>query len=300
MEFFRRYFDVYSTDTLELAPTSYVTRRTFITSAFDCHRFREQLIDIIKCNNIDVVIPASHYSIKALDELREDVKRCGALPLLSNSEALAICCDKYKTALFLESNGMQIPKVYDPSELHGAKMDFPLFIKPRDGAGAKNSFKVENEKELAFFLDYVPNPLVQKYVTGQEYTIDVFSDLSSNVVCAVPRKRLEVRDGEMTKGVTEKNRTLITYASEVARKLGTIGPICVQCFEVDGGYNFTEINPRFGGGITLSIAAGADVPLYLHAAISGAPLRYDESWIDGLYVSRAYKDFYRGRQSLGT
>lgn len=48
------------------------------------------------------------------------------------------------------------------------------------------------------FLEY----LVHEFF--EEFTCDLYFDKSHHLKCVVPRKRLEVRDGEMSKGITQK------------------------------------------------------------------------------------------------
>ena len=51
------------------------------------------------------------------------------------------------------------------------------------------------------------------------------------------------------------------------------GVFCCQCRRGnDGQPRFFEVNPRFGGGSTLSIAAGVNLPLYLLQEVLGLPI----------------------------
>jgi hypothetical protein len=65
----------------------------------------------------------------------------------------------------------------------------------------------------------------------------------------------------------------------------------VQCFERGGHFYFNEINPRFGGGLTFSIASGAPFVSYLERMIAGEDLEYNEEWTGHLTYSRASRDF---------
>ena len=54
---------------------------------------------------------------------------------------------------------------------------------------------------------------------------------------------------------------------------GLWGVFCCQCRRgPDGVARFFEINPRFGGGAPLSVAAGANLPLYLIQEVLGMPI----------------------------
>ena len=64
-------------------------------------------------------------------------------------------------------------------------------------------------------------------------------------------------------------------AFELAMKLGGVGPLTVPCFvgeQADSAIHFTEINPRVGGGLLLSIAAGANYPKQIIRMALGQPI----------------------------
>jgi carbamoyl-phosphate synthase large subunit len=112
----------------------------------------------------------------------------------------------------------------------------------------------------------------------------------------VPRLRIEVRSGEVSKSRVVKDSRIMAQARRVVELLGAgPGVITVQLFRTkDGRLRFNEINPRFGGGAPLSIQAGADFPKWILQELTGkepqiAPrgftngltmLRYDdEVWV---------------------
>jgi carbamoyl-phosphate synthase large subunit len=83
--------------------------------------------------------------------------------------------------------------------------------------------------------------------------------------CIVPRERIEVRGGEVNKGVTRKNEILEYLNRRMGRLEGAKGCINLQIFQ----HNQTkklygiEINPRFGGGFPLSYEAGGNYPKWI-------------------------------------
>jgi len=166
-----------------------------------------------------------------------------------------------------------------------------VFIRPRFGSGAKQCFIARNEQELAFFREYAPDPIIQEYIKGDEYTVDILADMQSHPIMVVPRRRIEARDGEIVKGVTVADAYLIQHCADITRHLHLIGLNCIQCIKRDESYFFTEINPRFGGGITMSIKAGADFPLHLREIVETGTSTPDGRWEAGKTFARAYRDF---------
>ena len=131
--------------------------------------------------------------------------------------------------------------------------------------------------------------MVQEFIEGQEYTVDVLVDFDGRVRCVVPRLRMEVRTGEVSKAQTVRCPEVIEQSKRLVETLGA-GPgiITIQCFlTTDGNIKFIEINPRFGGGVPLSIRAGADFPRWiLQLWLGDSPRIRQDVWQDGLVMLR--------------
>ena len=153
-----------------------------------------------------------------------------------------------------------------------ADLKFPLFVKPRFGRGSIGAFRADNARELEFFLSYVPGPVIQEFLSGVEYTIDVFCDFDGNAISAVPRERTVIRAGVIDRGRTVCDRALLDLAAQCAAVLKFEGACNIQCRVVNGRPVIFEINPRFSGGIPLTIAAGADFPRMLIELTLGRPV----------------------------
>ena len=186
----------------------------------------------------------------------------GVRIVVSPPRTTALCDDKYVTCRTLETLGIDAAPSFLPDALP-AELTFPLFIKPRVGRGGVGAFPVRNARELAFFVDYVPNPVVQAFLDGPEFTIDLLCDFAGRPIAVVPRERVVVRAGVVDRGRTVANPALIQLGLKCASALRFIGAVNIQCRLVDGRPVVFEINPRFSGGIPLTIAAGADFPRWL-------------------------------------
>lgn len=127
--------------------------------------------------------------------------------------------------------------------------------------------------------------MLQEYVGGDEYTIDVFLDFDSNPITIVPRLRLATRSGEISKGLIVKHRIIIDTIKNMMDKFKFIGHITVQ-LKIDKEIKIIEINPRFGGGAPMSIAAGADSCENLYRLLMGEQLSYNEDYEDDVYFLR--------------
>src|SRR6266542_449428 len=112
--------------------------------------------------------------------------------------------------------------------------------------------------------------MVQACCRGEAFSIDVFSDLDSRCLNAVPRTMIESKGGESIKGMTIRDTALIELGRHVAETLGLVGPANIQCFrEPNGSHCVTDINPRFGGAFPLPTAAGSRYPELALALAAG-------------------------------
>ena len=133
------------------------------------------------------------------------------------------------------------------------------------------------------FLEYL-SP--EKYL---EITIDLYFDKNHLLKCAVPRERIEVRSGEVSKSVTRKNDLYKMICSKFSFCKGFRGCITLQVFrnrltnEIYG----SEINPRFGGGYPLTYLSNANYPeMIIKEYLLNEDLSFFDGWISNLLMLR--------------
>lgn len=229
----------------------------------------ERLLEICREEGVSLIVPLYEPEFDVLDRARDRFEAIGVKLVLSDRQILEICGDKRKTAAFFEKYKIPAPKTFSEEEVEeitaGKAAEYPLILKPVRGMGSEGIFLARNRKELAFFYEYAgDNVLVQECVTGREYTMDVLCDFDGEPVYIVPRIRLEVISGEVSKSRVDMRERVIKETEKLLaalKKEGCVcGPMTIQCFfsEEENAIYFIEINPRFGGGVPLAFAAGAD------------------------------------------
>ncbi len=288
------------TDIDPLAPALKVADRSYLVPRSNSGNFIKKLIKIVKNEHADLIFPLIDPDIPILAANRNTLEFSGACVVVISKEMAKITADKWLTYQFFRSLDIPTPSTWLDSEERKSNLDYPVFIKPRFGSAGKKTFKVCNEKELSFFLDYVPNPIIQEYLAGPEITNDVICDFEGNILAVVSRKRIEVRWGEVAKGITIYDSSIIDNCVRVAKKLKAIGPITIQCILKDGVPHFTEINARFGGGVPLGIAAGVDSPCWLLAKPAGIEAKIPPlgSYKVGLTLTRFDDSFFLSEEDI--
>jgi carbamoyl-phosphate synthase large subunit len=265
--------------------------------------FVPRLLDLCERHAVDLIVPTTDREWPVWGEASHRFAATGTTVAVSAPEVLAIASDKQRTHDWLVVNGFPTVRQTQPAVAFSnpAIWPVPLIAKPRFGSASEGVSLVRNTTELEMLVarDEAPVPLidgrpgdmvVQTMANGDEYTIDVLVDRSGQCLCAVPRRRLEVRAGEVSKAVTVRSEQLIDLAFGMAKALpGAYGVLNFQVFADEGSGELAviEINPRFGGGFPLSHQAGAHFARWLLEDVRNLPsTATKDGWREGLVMLR--------------
>lgn len=270
-----------------LAPACHVSDGFRVVESVTDENYIHNIIEI--CNELDIriIIPTIDTELQLLAENKTIFLREGIIPIVSSISLVQACRDKRIINDFFSNHKIDIPRNLDKNNLN-----FPLFIKPYDGSLSKDTFLINNESELTDYHFNNPKLMFMEYIDHSkhdEYTVDTYYDREGYLKCAVPRKRIFVRAGEVNKGVTHKNE-IVDYIKEKLPFIdGAIGCLTMQFFFNNESKRIVgiEINPRFGGGYPLSYLAGANYPKYLiDEYILDKSIEYFDEWEENLLMLR--------------
>jgi HAD superfamily hydrolase (TIGR01549 family) len=245
-----------------------------------------QLLQICQKDRIDLLIPTIDTDLAVLSQNVERFDAVGTKVLVSAADKIAICRDKNCTADFFESCGLKAPRTVN--DYHKYDGSYPCFIKPKDGSSSINAFKVQNESELKVYAEQIEDYIVQPFIEGCEYTVDIFCDYEGNPITITPRIRVAVRAGEVLKTEISMDEKIIEECRRLIEGFKPCGPMTVQLIRQNttGDDYYIEINPRFGGGAPLSMKAGARSAEAILKILSGETAGYTEIVDDGAIFSR--------------
>ena len=239
------------------------------------------LLKICEREKVDCLIPTIDTDLLILSEYKQDFEQIGTKVLVSRFEKIKICRDKNYTADYFISLGLKSPKPFNSVEKYEAELElkkqsFPAFIKPKDGSSSINAYKVDNLDDLKLYAEKIRDYVIQPFISGKEYTVDIFCDYDGNPVYITPRERLAVRSGEVLKTRIVQDETMIAEMQTLIEDYKPCGQITVQLIQDKntGDNYYIEINPRFGGGAPLSMKAGADSAEAVLKMLNGERLYY--------------------------
>jgi len=255
--------NVVTTDMDSLSPGLYFGTRHYMVPLTSDPRYIPIIKSICFRERIQLIIPTIDDELPIFGSRVEEFGAMGVRVAVSGERTGLLCNDKYLCSRFLGDKQLPFARTWLPDELDLSQVDYPMFLKPRTGRGSVGAFPINNEKELLFFREYVPDAVIQEYLDGKEFTIDVLADFNGDIISVVPRERIVVRSGVTDRGRTLKHNGMIQLAIEAAKALEIRGPANIQVKLEGDAATIFEVNPRFSGGIPLTIAAGADFPAWI-------------------------------------
>ena len=246
----------------------------------------ECLLDVCQEQEIKMVVPTIDTELKVLAKNKNFFASKGVTLVVSDYELINICRDKTLTNTYFEKIGIEVPKTLPVNDL-----TFPCFAKPISGSLSQDIRTLTSQLELdAWNIDKSKMMFMELVDTSvyNEFTIDIYYNAVGELSCIVPRQRLEVRGGEVSKALTDKS-IIPLIKSAMEKVQGAFGCLTLQVFKHHSNNTVLgiEINPRFGGGFPLSHLAGAQYPKWLiQEIILNQEIEYFDGWKNKLMMLR--------------
>jgi carbamoyl-phosphate synthase large subunit len=277
----------------------------FLVPECTSSEFVPELLRLCSEHAVRLVVPTIDTELLVLAEHRHQFAAVGTVVAVSDPETIRIGMDKRRTHEWLIAHGF--PTV-DQAEVGVVLADpeswaYPMMLKPVRGSASVGVAPVYTAEQLRSAAEARDDVVVQSIARGCEHTVDVFVDGAGRTRCVVPRRRLETRGGEVSKGMTVREPSLERLARQMSEALpGAYGALNIQIFlePESGACAVIEVNPRFGGGFPLSGHAGANFPCWMLEEVLGAPSTASaDEWSDGVVMLRYDEAVYVRRGDVG-
>jgi predicted ATP-grasp superfamily ATP-dependent carboligase len=231
-----------------------------------------------------VLMPV-HKETWLIAQHRERFEPHVSVPLTSH-ENMARTHDKGQLARLAEGMGILIPRTRQftsVDDLYRAvpEIEFPVFLKVREGASGVGLEKCDTPEELtATFKEFVEGyhlepeeyPLVQQFVDGEDYCVTALFD-QGTCVAKMTYRNVRAFPRETGAGALRETVPLPDAEAAAERLLSELQwhGMAELDFRVapDGTAYLIEVNPRFFGGLSQAIAANVDYPHLLFRIASG-------------------------------
>jgi carbamoyl-phosphate synthase large subunit len=259
----------------------------------DHPRFLEALLAIAAAHRVDALISTVAEELPALTAGVRGLSDAGVATWFPTLESVDLCCDKAAFAERLTALGVAHPPTTDDaSRLH--RVPGPWIVKPRSGRGSRGVRALDDARDVVQALTADADLIVQTRLTGSEFTADALVSRDRRLLTVVPRWREETKAGISVKGSTFDSEDVTTAVADALEATQLAGPANVQGFVGDdGAVTVVEINPRFSGGLPLTLAAGADVVSAYLTGIRHPDEELPTLWFTpGVRMSRYFAETY--------
>ena len=287
----------------EMSPACQAADKCFKVSRCTTPEFVSELADICVTENVRLVVPTIDTELQMLADHQQEFEATGARVVVSSPSVVRMARDKAATARFLNKHGIPTPRTALLGELLAEpnSWNWPVILKPLGGSSSAGIRWAESLRDAKLAARERPDYVAQELLHGREYTVNLFFDQAGNLRSAIPHYRYEVRAGEVSKGITERESILVSLAWKLGAVLkDAYGPLCFQTIVSGAGQaHVFEINARFGGGYPLAHEAGATFTRWLLEETAGLPSSVNDGWEEAVTMLRYDAAFFR-RTNAGT
>ena len=242
---------------------------------------------VTEAYGIEIIVPFVDQAITVAAEMR------AVASLFAPVSCESVCrlfFSKVQTHAWCVEHGIPVPST-DLSE-------FPLIAKPDQGSASRGIVELRDRAELDAFVARhdAGRYLIQKFVFGNEYTVDAYRSCSGgNINYLVPRIRIETQGGESIKTRTTRHPRIEELSRLIIETSGLAGATTLQFLEdgITGEIYLMEVNPRFGGGVLAAIGAGVNVARIVIDDLRKRTTNEVTDWEVGLLMMRRFQEIYR-------
>jgi len=243
--------------------------------------YLDRIRELIEEHEIAAVIPGTEPEVGVLAARREELP----VPVIANDSALMpLMLDKAQAEATLRELGVPVipSRPWEQRDRAVSDFGFPLCVKPTVGTGgSRGVYLVASRTDLDALEQVVgkeSRSIVQPYLGDgeEEYTVGVLSDRSANVIDSIvirrkliglsllASKRLGSGVATVSTGISQgfvvKHREIQDFSEDLARRLGSRGPLNLQLRIHAGEFYVFEIHPRFSGTTPIRASVGFNEP----------------------------------------
>lgn len=235
---------------------------------------------------IDYIFPAHDEVVVALAREQQHIP---AVVLTTSLETCLTTRSKRATYSALQQV-IRVPKLF---ALPPLASDYPVFVKPDCGQGSQGVTIVRSADALAAATAPLVDPLVCEYLSGEEYTVDCFSDRDHGLLFAGARVRRRMRNGISVNTAS----VLLEGVEAIARKIHSALQMRGAWFfqlkrAADGELALLEVAPRIAGSMSTHRVIGVNFPLLTIFEQERAPIRMLLNG-DDIELDRALRNRFR-------
>jgi len=275
----------------------------------------DELYHICKKEKVDVLIPCNTNELERFALVKSQFELIGTKVLVSDYDGLFIANDKIESYKFFKKHNIPTPLTlvtssYDELKTFLEANEGTTFVmKQRHGCGSRgfriigknNDFLGEkpngvfiDDEELKDVFNGEDEYIVQEYLAGDEYTVDVVS-YKGGVLSSACKKNENMENGVARKSTIVFNGGCIRQCMDVCKLLNLHGNIGFDLKCRDDGFPIIiDVNPRLTATVSLVAKAGQNLPYTALKIALGEtiPTSVAKQPKEGFSLIRRIEDYY--------
>lgn len=257
--------------------------------------YLQEIKNICLLEKVDVIIP-THTTEQSLfcENIQWFEEKNIKVIVCKNKDVLETLTDKYKASLSYESviTSNEVQTLEDV--LKYEKEEGQWCIKQKNNCGARGFYKIDFSKkqEIESVLNSNETNIIQKYLSGDEYTVDCFCKNGIVESCVV-KYNPRMENGVALESIVVNNTKVANVCKQICDKSCYSGPIGFDVKLDEFGKPFViDINPRFTATVSLCEKAGANIPLFALKDVLGMKVCFPKALNVGVMVVRKKRDIF--------
>jgi len=274
-------------------------------------KFLEYLVKILNRKKFDCIFPVREHTTGIISKYKEELSRYTNVPVPDYNIFLK-AYDKETSVKIAQDKKIPCANTFFKFDINKIKeiLGYPVVIKSsiKHGVGIAicnssdelvQKYKQMVEKHGKCFLqDFIPNG-------GEIGVYTIFNKKSEPVALSVQKRIRTIYPygGVSILRETIKNDKIVDIAFKYLKALKWFGPAMVE-FKVDARSNkakFMEINPRWWGSISLSVASGINFPYILYKMAKNDDIEPNLNYKVGVKCRSFYGDilwYFKSKNKL--
>ncbi len=285
--------EIHAADIDPFAPGLYLVppERRHLLKRGNHPQYVSHLLTLCAEHGIRAVVPTVDSELLPIARARDIFRSIEVKVLVADEQTLITTLDKWELIQACAFD-VPIPKTRLCTERLRWDDPFPCVVKPRIGSGSRGVYVLSEPSALESVARNGKN-LIQEFLPGEEYSVDLYVGQNGAVHAAVPRLRLKVDSGVAITSRTVFDYEVIISACSVAQLINLRGVANIQ-FRRDhrGIPKLLEVNPRFAGTMSLTVQSGVNIPQIAIDELFGHPPQPGIMPFQEIGMVRTYRDTY--------
>jgi carbamoyl-phosphate synthase large subunit len=243
-------------------------------------------------HKVDVYYCVVDEEVESMAMHRDELAQIGVTLCVANTDAIVICHNKDKFALWSEQNIPEycIKRYARYEDINDS--DFPLFVKPRKGRASIGCAKIDKRSELENYLDDFEEYIVQEYTIGTVIAADIVCCRKTGFIQVCQRQELlRNKNGCGVAVKIVRNEVVEAVCHKIAVLLDLNGVVNAEFFVNDNDVRIIEVNPRIPAGVEYSCLAGLNIVELAYLIASGKEIKDNQELKSNVYYAKRYETY---------